>query len=154
MKNNQNKNLNEEFRIMEFMRFMLIFRILVPVFFAGVMLFAAQDPYLKLSDQAPLILGGLMVWFIYEISQFNRWYNFRVGMAEDGVWAGKEFVRWEEMTDVEGKTAAGFSPFIFIHRSEGEKISIPAAISEKHYILGVLQNHMQQKESLDEDTVI
>ena len=137
MENNQNNNLNEEFRIMEFMRFMLIFRILVPVFFAGVMLFAAQDPYLKLSEQAPLILGGLVLWFIYEISQFGRWNDFSVNLTADGVLAGKEFIRWEEITAVEGKTAAGFSPFIIVHRKEGEKISIPAAISEKHYILGV-----------------
>lgn len=142
----------DQFHIMESMRFLLIFRILVPVFFGGLMLYAVEGPYFKLSENAPLVFIGLAVWLIIEIHQCSQWFDFSVGISEDGIQVGNKFIPWKDISVVEGRTASGFSPFIVIHLASGENLSIPAAIAEKYYILGVLQNHVQATEALMTET--
>ena len=127
---------------MDIMKFMLFFRLLIPLALIGLLVYFANEPNMVFTDKAPFIIGGLGIWAIYSIYKIFKWLNFSVTLSNEGISVNKQFNKWENIKSYKVQTATNFDDYIILQLKNGDTVSIPAGIKEKNYILGIIKNHI------------
>jgi hypothetical protein len=140
MESQTSMNHGDTFKIMRSLKFLLIIRLLRSLIIIGVLIWLGTE--VGFSDKALLIFAVLGVWAIYEGYNLVKWINFSVSLSGEGITVKNRFIKWDEIKTYKSKAAIKFSTFIELYLQDGNKISIPAAMQENYYILGIIKNHV------------
>ena len=126
------------FAISGYMRLHLVLRLLVPLFFIGVLLWAvSSSPQIGRSEGQPLILVGLGAWAVWELVSLVHWIGFSVAISGVGrAW------RWEQVSLARSRSAIKFGTYVEIRSIEGSRLAIPAAIENGALLLTLLERHV------------
>ena len=136
----------DRFQIPSFFRFMLIFRVLAPLAFFGIVLWAISGPYIGLSKWGPLVLVGLAGWGVWEFVKLCQWYTFSVELSDEGITISGEALQWSDLAHGRAKTAMQFDTFIELTTKEGRTFKIPACIQQSSFVLAKIEKHFPEIE--------
>ena len=130
------------FSICGHMRVYLVFQLLVPLFFIGLILWAvSSSKHAVQSDREPLILLGLGLWAAWELISLVRWIGFSVAISDAGVAARGRAWPWDRVASVRARDAVKFGTFVEIQGTDGSSLSIPAAIENNAFVLTLIEKH-------------
>ena len=132
----------DEFKIIPYFRFLLLVRMLAPLAFMGITLWAVSHPYIELTEFGPLILLGLAVWAFFEARSFFKWYNFSLGISDQELTVKSNKYTWDEIESAWVQDAFQFQTYIQLNFKNGEIIKIPAVIQKNSFVRNALEKRI------------
>ncbi|MFA5260577.1 MAG: hypothetical protein WC450_05050 [Candidatus Omnitrophota bacterium] len=100
------------------------------------------------TDQAPLIILGLLGWLGYEIFRFVKALQFRVILRPEGVQIrNNPLVPWNHVQKAKlNGLRFGMDPVIILYTMDGTQLKIPAAIEGLPYISAAVEKNVSNIE--------
>jgi len=100
------------------------------------------------TDQAPLIILGLLGWLGYEIFRFVKALKFRVILQPEGVRIrNNPLVPWNHIQKAKlNGLRFGMDPVIILYTMDGTQLKIPAAIEGLPYISAAVEKNVSNIE--------